>query len=223
MSAYTASSSGARAQRSIRSQSPRSMGDAVSGSGSKWGSEECRFSATTGPSAASRPSSRYCERMNSARSYSVSPVPTRSPAWANASWTMRFRRPAAHRCESSCAGLQRCVANCTRSADETTSTPRSRTVSRVPPSTLEILGSAPPGEYSIAAVRALPIMDFRLASMSCRLTKRVVGSPTCANRPWSTNPARIFASPSTGTQTQQGRVTFARGPRVSCRTGFMPR
>ena len=75
----------------------------------------------------------------------------------------------------------------------------------------------------MATLPAPPIIDFSFASMSCRLTKRVVGSPVWPNRPWSTNPARILASPSTGTQTQQGRVTFTRAPRVSCSTGFMPR
>ena len=56
----------------------------------------------------------------------------------------------ASRCEASASALQVAKATWHRSAEDTTSGPRERTSSKVPPSTQDTVGSVPPGQYSIA-------------------------------------------------------------------------
>ena len=91
--------------------------------------------------------------------------------------------PAASRCESRSNALHLCVAYCTVSADETTSTPSPLTISTVPASTHDTRGSPPSREYSMATTPA-PRSSSRSRSIICdRLTHSSVSSPSRPKRP----------------------------------------
>ena len=85
------------------------------------------------------------------------------------SFTIAPNVSAERRCSSSCFGVQRWVTNCIRSAEVTTSTPRLRTNSIVPASTLDTLGNTPWAEYSMATALTPASIAVNCATISSRL------------------------------------------------------
>ena len=76
----------------------------------------------------------------------------------------------------------------------------------VPASTLETLGSAPPGEYSMATVAPAGAKAPIPSSMDLRLLYTVLSRSIPLNLPASTWWTNSRGRPSAGTKRKQGRV-----------------
>ena len=124
------------------------------------------------------------------------------------------RTPA--RCVSIAASSQTAANRCTRSPEETTSTPACRMSSTVPASTREMYGIAQLGEYSIATRRS-PETSVRRPSTSCsRPAYRSVVPGRCASVCRSMEWTRPRGSPTGGNQVvpaPAGEMTLLTGDR----------